>query len=159
MTKQILKMFLIKITNNMYIQKKQLYSINCNLSNSKTSAQSRRKIWQFQKCRGSPPTATRNKIDTSRFAIDTIYLFFYTLCVATSNCIGRQSLPTVGCSIRTSLRYVWSLTRCFKNKYIVSMALVNSNTVAQRRGFIYFIFERLRGDRRRNCMSLANNSF
>ena len=46
-----------------------------------------------------------------------------------------------------------------KCKFKITLNLIQSNTVAQRRGFIYFIFERLRGDRRRNCMSFANNSF
>ena len=38
--------------------------------------------------------------------------------------------------------------------YYFELNLIQINTVAQRRGFIYFIFERLRGDRRRNCMSI-----
>ena len=87
---------------------------------------------------------------------------------------GQCTKRRVNCSLllcfnSPHLQYICFFTPCVSQPPIVLVDKVaqllvmayytKSNSVAQRRGFIYFIFERLRGDRRRNCMSFANNSF
>ena len=139
MTKQILKMFLIKITNNICIQKKQLYSINCNLL-SYSNSPYLQYICFFTPCVSQPPIVLVDKSPNCWL----LHSHFASLRLVAYAVFQKQ------------IYCIYGSNKC---KFKMALNLIQSNTVAQRRGFIYFIFERLRGDRRRNCMSFANNSF